>query len=297
MRGGVWVLVVAGVCGFASGGAGQGPAGTEIYLAPLHISETFVRVDSLINITNRRGYDNQPAFTPDGQSVLYASIDDSGQGDVLRYDISTGKTVQITRTPNASEYSPTPLPTGDGFSVILLEEDQRQRIWAYDWNGANARVIATGAEPVGYQAWGNDHTLAVFILGEPHTLRIADTRSGQAALVAYDVGRSLHKVPVLDAISYLQRDSVADSTWYIRAVDLLSRRTALMTTARPGSQDYAWTPDGRILMGQGDALWVYRPGPGARWERVPGLPAPGVRGITRLAVSPDGTLIALVAEE
>ena len=35
-------------------------------------------------------------------------------------------------------------------------------------------------KPVGYHAWADDHTLALFVLGQPATLQLADTRTGKA---------------------------------------------------------------------------------------------------------------------
>jgi Tol biopolymer transport system component len=49
------------------------------------------------------GYNNQPSFLPDGKTVLYTSFR-NGQTDIYRYDLSTGKTTQVTNTTE-SEYS------------------------------------------------------------------------------------------------------------------------------------------------------------------------------------------------
>ena len=50
-------------------------------------------------------------------------------------------------------------------------------------------------KPVGYHAWADDHTLALFVLGQPATLQLADTRTGTARTIASDIGRSIQRIP------------------------------------------------------------------------------------------------------
>src|SRR5207248_8533611 len=54
-------------------------------------------------ITDYTGYNNQPFFLPDGHKILYTSIR-NGQADIYQYDLKSGKTTQVTSTPE-SEYS------------------------------------------------------------------------------------------------------------------------------------------------------------------------------------------------
>jgi hypothetical protein len=64
-------------------------------------------------------------------------------------------------------------------------------------------------KPVGYHAWADDHTLALFVLGQPATLQIADTRTGTARVIARDIGRSIQRIPgstPVSSISFVQRE-------------------------------------------------------------------------------------------
>ena len=56
----------------------------------------------------------------------------------------------------------------------------------------------------------------------------------------------------------------------------------------------AWTPDGTLLMAHGGKLHAWRQG-ATQWSIVADLDAAGLRNVTRLAVSPKGTHLALVA--
>ena len=62
-----------------------------------------------------------------------------------------------------------------------------------------------------------------------------------------------------------------------------------------GDGDYAWTPDGAILMSDGTILKRWQGG--ADWQPVAELAALGLAGASRLAVSPDGHTLALVVPE
>jgi hypothetical protein len=66
------------------------PPDTEILLAPLAPGASTV-VGHPVNITNSPGYDNQPAFTPDGTGMLFTSF------AAARRPTSTGTTSRPAR--------------------------------------------------------------------------------------------------------------------------------------------------------------------------------------------------------
>jgi hypothetical protein len=271
----------------------QGPPGTDIYLAPLAVRDGRMQVGTPVNVTRRAGYDNQPFFMPQGGAFLYTAVVD-GEADVFRYDLASGRSTRLTATPE-SEYSPTPLPDGSGFSAVRVEQDSTQRLWQFDWDGAHPAVLLEGVKPVGYHAWGDAHTVALFVLGQPATLQIADTRSGTTTPAARDIGRGVQRVPRRAAISFVQKGT--DSAWSVAEVDLATRRVRVLVPALKGVDLYAWTPDGVLLMAQGTKLYQWNPARRADWEEVADFSAAGLQSITRLAVSPRGDRLALVAAD
>jgi len=280
---------------------GQGPPGTDIFLAELRArgksAGDRVEVGTPVNVTHRPGYDNQPFFTPDGRGVLYTSVL-GGQADIWRYDIAAGRNVQLTKTTPESEYSATPLPDGSGFSVVRVEADSTQRLWRFDWDGAHPALVLAGVKPVGYHAWGDAHTLALFVLGQPATLQIADLRTGQATPVARDIGRGVQRVPGdRPAISFVQKGAPPDSAWAVAEIDLATLQIRPLIRTLVGVDQYAWTPAGVLLMAKGAKLYQWSPSRGADWEEVADFTALGLEGITRLAVSPRGDRLALVAAD
>jgi hypothetical protein len=274
-------------------GVAQAQTGTDIYLARLSRSGATVTVAEPANVTRRSGYDNQPSFTPDGGAVLFTSIREGRPADVYRYDLTTRATTRLTHTAE-SEYSPTVTPDGAFFSVIRVEADSTQRLWKFRLDGSAPELVLTDVKPVGYHAWGDAQTLGLFVLGDPATLQIADIRTGTATVAAERIGRSLHKVPGAAAISFFHRSEPAPH--YIKVIDLASRAIRPVAPALEGSEFYAWLPDGTLIIGSGSKLFTWGPA-GDRWVEAADLAPQGVVGISRLAVSPDGGMLALVAED
>ena len=268
--------------------AAQAPPAADIYVADLTLGAGVVRVATPRNVTRRAGYDNQPAFLPDGRAFLYTSIRADAQADIYRYDPAADSGVRVTTTAE-SEYSPTPLPSG-GFVVVRVEQDSTQRLWRFEQSGASTLVLER-VKPVGYFAYGDDHTLGMFVLGRPATFQVADTRTGNADTVARDIGRTIQKVPGKRAISFVRR--VSETEWWITAYDLDTRAPTPLVRTLDGVDFYAWTPSGTLLAGKATILYHWTPG--GDWVRVADLGSAGLTNITRLAVSPAGDRLALVA--
>lgn len=274
---------------------GQAPPDTDIFLADLRREAGSWSLEGIENLTARPGYDNQPSFTPDGRAILY-SADDDGRTDIRRYDLDRGKAAPVTRTPE-SEYSPTPVPGSARFSVVRVERDSTQRLWSFGPDGGDPRLVLPDVRPVGYHAWADHGTVVLYVLGDPSTLRVATPGPGDARVAARDVGRSLQRIPGTGAVSFvaLGGEDAGNRPWITR-LDPTTGETRRIAPALEGSVDHAWTPDGTLLMGAGSVLYRWEPGEEGGWRQVDDLADRGLASITRLAVSPDGEKVALVAE-
>lgn len=269
------------------------PPGTEIYLVDLTVSGGNLTAAAPKNITQRKGYDNQPYFTPDGQQILYTSFREI-QTDIYRYNIASGKQDRITSTPE-SEFSPTVMPDRTNMSVVRVEPGQVQRLWRFSLTGGKPELLLEEIQPVGYHAWVDDTILGLFVLGNPNTLQIADVSSGASTVVTKSIGRSIHHIPGGNEISFTQK--VAEE-WFIKGFDVESGETKPITKALPSQEhDYAWMPDRTLLMADGSKLYKQKPGTDKDWVLVADFASNGIKGITRIGVSPDGKRIAFVADE
>lgn len=274
-----------------------GSPSTDIWMGALVRDGGALSVSGLARATDRDAYDNQPSFLLDGSAILHTAALDRRQTEIMRLAVSgagagagAGASGRLTRTEEASEFSALQIPGQDAFSAIH-EIRGKQYLWRYDLSGESLGPIFATAEPVGYHAWANEHVVAMFILGDPPTLQVGDAVSGEIRVVAERPGRSIHRIPGTEEISFVRK--VSDEEWWIERLDPAAGTSERITFTLPGREDYAWTPDGEILMGDGGRLFAWSEG--SDWTEIADFSDLGVEGITRLAVSPDGSRIAIVA--
>ena len=275
------------------------PPATDIYLVPLANGLASMNTARLSPIANAPGYENQPMFSSDGGRILFAA-NRGTQTDVYVFDRETGRTLQLTDTPE-NENSPTYLPTGvgdpGGFSVVRTEADRSQRLWRFDAQGRNPQIVLTDVKPVGYHAWVDADAVALYVLGQPATLRIASVKSGAAEIAASNIGRSLNRVPGTGSVSFVQRE--ASGEFWIKQIDISSKAIEPLVKAVDGSTDHdmAWMPNGRtLLMSSGTKIFSWTRGT-AGWTEVFDAAAHNLGAVSRLAVSPRGDAIAIVVAE
>lgn len=252
------------------------------------------QIGTIVQVTQREGYDNQPAFTRDNRSIYYSSVGPDLQADIFRYDLEQGRHARITQTPT-SEFSPTPRPRGDGFTVIR-EAAPAQWLWQHDSSGRDLGIVLDQVSPVGYQVWPDDDHVAVFIVGgneQAHRLELHELSSGKVEIIATDIGRCLQVVPNRRAFSYVQdgaRARARGGRLMIYDLDLEQHRAVARLPV--GVRDYAWTREGRVIAGFGSSL-VALDADGS-WRAFADLSDHGVEEITRLSISPDGRWLAAV---
>ncbi|MBP7778629.1 MAG: PD40 domain-containing protein [Acidobacteria bacterium] len=286
--------VAALAAALASAPSGQtqtAPPATDIFLAPIRLLASAPTMGPARVVSeNPNGYDNQPFFGPDGRAMLFTSNRDGKQTDIYFLELQTRQIRQFTSTPE-SEYSPTLMPDEAGVSVIRVEADGSQRIWRFDEGAAAPSVIAPAVKPAGYHVWIDADRLAVYVLGQPATLQIVDVTTRRAKVVASDIGRSLLRRPS-GTMSFVQREAGA---WHVKEWVPSSGEVRDLVPALAGSadRDAAWAPDGTLFMTKDGEVHWWRPGQSG-WTL---LADPGIGTLSRLAVSPDGRWLAIVAAE
>lgn len=272
--------------------AAQG--GTDVWVAPLREAGRTITVGQPRNLTNRPGYDNQPAFSARGDIVYFTAVHDDGPSDIWRVPASGGVAQRFTDTPQ-SEYSATLTPDGLHLSVIRVElPDSTQRLWKFPLDGTAPSLVLGALRPVGYHVWAGEHTLGTFVLGQPNALVIADARTQRADTVARNIGRALVRVPGRDAFTFVQMGAARGDTAWLSEVDVRTRAVRRVAPLPRGSEYHVWTPGGRLVIASGSRLLLWTDG---RWDVTGDFSHAGVRGISRLALSPAGDQLAFVAED
>lgn len=268
----------------------------DIYVARFVWRGERMELSAPTNITKRPfGYDNQPHFSRDGKSLFYTSMRDGVQADIYRYELATGRTTQVTRTPE-SEFSPTITPDGRHFSSVLIEKDKTQRLWQFRLSDGRASLVLPGVKDVGYHCWLSATKLLLFIVGkkDDHRLVIADRASGTTRKIADHPGRSLHLAPTGKTAYYV--DQRQKSGWWIMALDLATLQATRLVQTLPKSEDFAVLADGSLLMARGAVLYRFRPAKDKAFRPVADLKGWGIKEIGRLAIDRRQRTLALVAK-
>ena len=264
---------------------------TEVYLFDLEKTKDGYAMSNPVNVSDNPGYDNQPSFSRDGNTLLFTSWQSDEQTDIIRYNIREQSKIRFTET-DGSEYSPTESFNGDLISTIILERDGRQLLWSYHRTTAEPNVLVEDLV-IGYHCWYDENTLFSFVLGEPATLQKNDLLTGKNTVIDEKIGRSLHRIPGKRAISYISK---ATDEWKVMAYQPKSGQQSVIAATLPQVEDMAWTPEGTMIMGKDRELF-FRKFNDRSWSLLTDLAPLGLSGITRVAVSPNGKHLAVVVNE
>ncbi len=282
----VTTLVLTAVLGSAVGAQQRPPA--EVFLAPFTMKDGVPIVGTVVNVSQHPGYNNQPSFTSDSRSILFTSDRDGGQTDIYVLDIASKSIKRLTNTPE-SEYSATVMPGGKRISVIRVEPDQTQRLWSFAMDGSDPKLVINELKPVGYHAWVTDEDIASFVLGSPNALAHTNVKTQKSDTLGRDIGRSLLPLPGRGGFSFVQR--VDSSTSVVKVMEWPSKKTRDLVAMPKGGQDLVWASKDALMAGAGTRLLYWKTG-AKEWLPVA---VDGLADISRLAISPDGKWIAIVA--
>jgi Tol biopolymer transport system component len=269
--------------------------GSEIYLAKLTVAKNQISIATPKNFTNHKGYDSQPFFHPLQPLIYYASFNDSGRSDIKAYNYQTNITKNFTTTEER-EYSPTVTPDGKNISCIIQRDNGAQDLGMYPINGGQPDVLINYMI-VGYHAWIDNKSLLLFILDDTthNSLHYFNAITKEDVVIAQNPGRSLHKIPNENAMSFVEK--VSDEEWLIKKFDVKTRAISTITKTLPKREDLCWLNNGTILMSDGEKLFSFDPKKDSAWMPVKVQSTVPLKGISRIAVNRANNKIAIVAAE
>lgn len=257
---------------------------------------TVSKIPKFLTTFNVGGYNNQPNFFSDNELYLTAQLyGDTSQTDIVALDLANRMIDRVTATTRTAEYSPTPMPGGQRFSAIRVEESGVQRLWSFPLDRSDyGQLVLPKIEGVGYHCWLRDTLLALFIVGEetqPHRLVSAGLKGQQMQPIASDPGRCLLRLPD-GQLAFIQK--ATKQTWYLKTWNPVTGEQIIITKMPAGVEDFARLSDGSFLCGQGSRLMIYTPGKSTEWEMLYDYSRFNVQSISRLAVNNEGRLILVV---
>jgi len=263
---------------------------TDIYLFDLDTSNGQFILSDFKNISDNEGYDSQPSFFDDN-TILYAGTR-KGQTDIVQYKVDSGKKKWITKT-DGSEYSPLKIPSENAFSAIRLEKDGTQILYKYNFKTGKSEILIEQIV-IGYQTWLHKNTLVSSGLEDDSlSLYVSNLNIYKNNKIESNIGRSLHKIPNTNMISFISKKNTA---WEIKSLEFVTGKTKIIAKTLSDVEDMCWLPDGTMLMGKENTLYKLNPEKDTEWIEIVSLRDYGITNITRLAVNSDGKKIAIVGE-
>jgi tricorn protease-like protein len=267
---------------------------TDIWLLDIQLKKDSIILTNPLNITNRVGYDNQPSFSPDGKYILYTAIRDEKQSDIYKYDLKTKTISQFTNTAT-SEYSPTFMPDGKNISVVMVEKDSTQRLWKFPLKGGEPSLVMDKIDSIGYHCWLDNNHVALFLITQPFKLIFTDITTQKSQYICDTIGRTLKYIKTKKGFCfyYLYKNN-------IYSIDEKGNKKKFITYLSPKVEDFCLFKKDETINADGaiiyhEFLYGWRVEDGTV-EKLIDLSSYGITNITRIAISPDGKKMAIVAE-
>jgi hypothetical protein len=265
---------------------------TEVYLCDIKSEYGGLIAYNFQNISNDEGYDSQPSFA-NNNTVLFAG-NNAGQTDIALYNISEKTKSWFNKTTKGGEYSPIQIPGSDTkTSAVRLDPDGLQRLYVYDAISNENIELIEGLQVAYYDFYNAETIVASVLSDDTLDLVFSNLKFKKTDTILRNVGRSIHKVPDLNSMSYAAVNE--DKNQEIYLLDMETMESFFVCQLPVGIQDYTWLNDSQIIIGSGSKLYIYDTFLNSDWEEVADLSDYNIKDISRLAVSPDGARLALVA--
>ena len=266
------------------------PPDTDILVFDMKERKGKITLSNDKNVTNRKGYDNQPAFF--NNDYLMFSAHYNGQNDIMILDLYEDKLTNLTNTKE-SEYSPFPVPGYGSFGTIRVEADRTQRLWMFQMDGkAKPRVVFENLAPVGYFAWNGDNDVLMFVLGQPATLVMANANEVDDKIITNNIGRTIKLIPDTKDFAFERREENGDMIIY--RLNANTKAYTQVIKKPTGSSDWVITQEGTYITSVGSKLWMFNPKKGTEWSELTDLGEKAGKGITRMAVNSNNKRLAVV---
>ncbi len=279
------ILIISGQILFA-----QVPD-SEIYLFSIDEKDGKFIFSNGENISKNAGYDNQPSFSLDNRSILFTSGRKNNNFDIYEYTLADKKILPIIASENG-EYTAKEFDKNTINFVREGKDDQSMTVWKFDRRTKKESPALTIKEPVAYYAFNAQGDALVWIR-YAFMMHFLNTEKSVDKYVANYAQPSVpHLIPNTRNFSFMQRHP-DDSLW-IKEFNPENEAVRPIIQSKDGKKDYAWMPDGSLLIGSGSKLFRFDKKTDKDWQELVDLNSFGIKDITRLAVSPDGKHLALV---
>ncbi|MDT0559134.1 nuclear transport factor 2 family protein [Ichthyenterobacterium sp. W332] len=263
---------------------------TEVFLFDLEVKNGKYTFTKGKNISNNEGYDNQPSFVNDNQ-ILFASTR-GGQTDIVSYRANYDTKTWVNFT-EGGEYTPLKIPKKNAVSAVRLDKDGKQRLYSYSLsNGESTELISDLV--VAYYTWYDEHTVVSAVIEEQNlNLYVSNIKEGWNRKYATNVGRSFHKIPNSNLVSFISKEN---ATWTIKSLNPVTGDTKVIANTIKGVEDMCWLINGDMLMGKDNKLYKLTINKDNNWKEIIDLSEYGIKNISRITGNSISNKLLVAAE-
>jgi hypothetical protein len=261
---------------------------TDIFLFDIKCTGKTISIISHKNITNRKGYDNQPFFHPEKPLLYYVSIKEDNQADIYFYDLNKKTHQQFTKTA-ISEYSPQLSPDKKLITCVVVEIDSTQKIYGYEISGKTNGKALLEEDSIGYYSWISIDSLIYYKLTQPHSLHVIDLKNNKSSWIANHPARSFKAI---DETKFFYCVKEQDTT-HIRFYSTLLKKSDLIGYTGKLNEDFIWQEPFGLLKTENQKIYRFDTG-FELWVEVLDLSKLISKKISRFAISKDKKHLAVV---
>lgn len=268
----------------------QSQTNTEVFLFDLDTKNSKIELNNALNLSNNEGYDNQPSFLNE-RYIVFASTRNN-QTDIAKYDMRYNSKSWLNFT-EGGEYTPLKIPNSNEVSAVRLDPDGKQRLYAYNMSNGESKEIIENLV-VAYYTWADDHTVVSAVIeGDNLNLYATNTQDNSSRQYATNVGRSFHKIPDSDKVSFISKDN---EQWQIKSLNPSTGDTKVIANTMEGVEDICWLDSKTILSGKDNILYKLTLNKDNYWKQVIDLSSNGITKITRLSTNTEGTKLLIAGD-
>ena len=265
---------------------------TKMYLLEGAFTNAAWEINNLEYLTefNPIGYNNQPNWASEDEIYFTSDYKAYGLTDIYKMNLSTHSLTRITKTEE-SEYSPQRNTDGNITAVRQELDDSQsvpQTLWSYpgDLNSYGSNLIPIRSD-IGYYCMLPSDQVALFIVGDKSSLRIADLNDADEDFISYNVGRCM-RYDNKGGLLYVQK---LGSTWLLKRRVVDAGLTQTITPMLDDVEDFDILSNGNIIAGKGSVLYIYNMSTKDSWQKLVDLGSAGIDQITRLAYNKNKLVI------
>src|SRR5690606_26007176 len=202
----------------------------------------------------------------------------------------------LSDTQQGSEYSPQRIAGEVDIAAVRLDTTGLQLLYKYENKTGQSQILLDDLK-VGYYFFYDETTLITAVLsGTGMDLVKNDLETGTAEVLIRNIGRSIHKVPQSNLISYTIVNEQNELDLYLLDLEKDEPESFFLTRLPEGVKDYAWLDQDRIILGKGSQVFLYDMLGESEWTQVADLANYGLDNISRIAVNEGGDKVVLAAE-